>query len=303
MLLVAIIDIGSNSIRLTIYDGHDPQKITIIHKATHFTRLSSGMNQTGRLAPDKMAEALAILAEFKQIMKEHNVTRYKAIATAAVRAASNQAYFIKNVAESTGIDITVISGLDEAYYDYLGVISGLPNLKDAVMVDTGGGSCEIVYIKDGKLHDSTSLQIGAVTLSDKFKATDYHWTTNMKEQLALYVHDEIAKVTFLNGLKGIPCVAVGGSNRSLMRVSQGNENSVQGCEMTKREVISLIDTITAQTIEERKKIIALGEKRAENIVAGLAPIKEIIQLIDSQKLIFSEKGLKEGVLLSILTEQ
>lgn len=299
MTIIAIIDMGSNAIRLTIYETLTNEATKVIEKHTAFTRLSEGMSSGGVIAAGKIAEAVVVLAGFSKIMKRLGVQRYQAIATAAARRAVNRAVLFERIASETGIKMALITGEQEATYDFLGVKKGLPNLQEAVIIDTGGGSCELIYMKKGEISALVSLPMGAVTLTNQFGTATYEWSSERLVQMETQIETAFEKLIFLQEAKGVPCVAVGGSNRSVARVANGNEQAVHAQLMDTAEVLSIIATIQSSRLVQRQAIPALGKKRSETIVAGLAPLKVLLKYIDSPQLVFSEYGLKEGVLESI----
>lgn len=299
MTVIAIIDMGSNAIRLTVYETLTSQEPRVIKKTTAFTRLSEGMNPAGEITEEKIVEAVAVIADFALSMKQLKVEHYQAIATATARQASNCALLFKRIADETGIRIELITGEQEATYDFIGVKTGLPNLKDALIIDTGGGSCELIYMKKGEMSEIVSLPIGAVTLTNQFGMASYEWSAQSILQMEAAIQATIEQLSFLKEAKGLPCVAVGGSNRSIARVANGNEQSVQAQVMPASKVLAIIAMIQSKTLMQRQAIPALGHKRSETIVAGLAPLKLLLSYLESPHLIFSEYGLKEGVLESV----
>ena len=129
-----------------------------------FVRLSENMGEKKILQPAAIERTMKALHSFKDIYKKLDNVRIKAVATAAVRQASNQKAFLKQVKSEIGINLEVISGTQEAYYDYIGVTETLP-ITNAILIDTGGASIEIVLVQNGKVTNLISIPIGSVTIS------------------------------------------------------------------------------------------------------------------------------------------
>lgn len=163
---IALIDLGSNSARMYIISLEN-MAYSYISRHRVMTKLSEEMGNDLLLREAPILRTIKVLKEFAQIIKENNATPI-AVATAAVRKAKNGGDFCRRVLEETGIDIKVISGETEALLDFEGVISGLPTLEDFIIVDTGGGSTELILVKEKRLVEKTSLPLGAVGLFEDY---------------------------------------------------------------------------------------------------------------------------------------
>jgi exopolyphosphatase/guanosine-5'-triphosphate,3'-diphosphate pyrophosphatase len=203
----AIIDIGSNSIRLVVYVG--PLRAPVpLYNEKLLAGLGRGVSQDGRIDEDAIEKALAELVRFRQLTEVLNVADVRAVATAAVRDASNGAEFLTR-ARAIGLEIDVLSGDDEAMAAGLGVISALPD-ADGIAGDLGGGSLELVRVKGGQVHERCSLPLGAFRLGELRAGGDRAFQKAIETHLAPF--DWLAKG------KGRPFYTVGGSWRSLSRL-------------------------------------------------------------------------------------
>ncbi|GKT03624.1 Ppx/GppA phosphatase family protein [Furfurilactobacillus entadae] len=299
----AVIDLGSNSCRMTITEIADDGQFTRGQMTKQFVRLSEGMAQTGALQQAPMDRTIAALKDFYAVYSQLPNLTLKAVATAAVRSASNQAAFLDRIkAEVHGLTIQVITGKEEAHYDFLGVINTLP-VTNCVLIDTGGASCELVLVQNGRAQEMVSLPFGSVNLSEGFLK---HGTT---EPLAAV--DQFRLTTTMqrlfNGIwwlhrgQNLPIVALGGSNRTLAKIRRKQKHvadfeDVHGFRMSVTEVDDVYATIIERNLEDRKAIPGLAKDRADIIAAGLAPIVTIMRYLDSGRVIFSENGVREGVL-------
>ncbi|MSE21489.1 exopolyphosphatase, partial [Lactobacillus parabuchneri] len=168
---LAVIDLGSNSVRMTISRISSDGTYETVAEEKQYVRLSENMGAEKILQPEAIERTITALKSFKDIYSKLDHLRIKAVATAAVRQATNQKQFLKRVKNDIGINLDVISGSKEAYFDYVGVSETLP-ATNAVIIDTGGASAEIVLVQNGKVSNLISIPIGSVTLSAKFDLAD-----------------------------------------------------------------------------------------------------------------------------------
>lgn len=158
---IGIIDIGSNSIRLVIYELDQDAAYRIIHEDKYAARLSSVVESDGTILRHSLDKAITILRQFKATCEAYQTKLIRAAATAAIRNASNVLQIIEWLETETGLTIECVSGDREAYYGFLGVTQSI-DLADGFVVDIGGGSTEITVFRDRKRLNSISLPIGAV---------------------------------------------------------------------------------------------------------------------------------------------
>ena len=152
---VAIIDMGSNSIRFIVIQVADNKSYRLEYQQKEAIRLGRGMSETGRLNPEGVERAMACLHVYKHMMEVLQVTKCIAVATAAARNAADGEAFIARIKQETGIDIEVISGEREAYLGYLGVVNTIDE-RNYLQFDLGGASIEVSLVRDRKIVESVS---------------------------------------------------------------------------------------------------------------------------------------------------
>ena len=161
---VAVVDIGSNSVRLVVYDGLRRSPSPIFNEKI-LCGLGRGVATNGKLAEEGITRAITALKRFRALARQIGAKHVFAVATAAAREALNGPQFIAKAEKALGCDIKVLTGKEEARYAALGVIAGIPG-ADGVAGDLGGGSLELIDIKDGKLRDGVTLPLGPLRLMD-----------------------------------------------------------------------------------------------------------------------------------------
>ncbi|MFD0897781.1 Ppx/GppA family phosphatase [Loigolactobacillus binensis] len=303
-----VIDLGSNSVRMSVTEIDEDGSFRAAQQHKEMVRLSEDMGKEQLLRTAAIDRTIAALKKFAAIYQQLPNVTLRAVATAAVRSAKNQKKFIKRVAdEVAGLKIEVIPGTMEAYYDYLGVINTLP-VTNCVIMDTGGASCELVLVQNGKAQNLISLPIGAVNLTETFykdgvdhvKAADLFWETTFVNRL-------FNGVWWLHRGQNLPIVALGGSNRTLAKIRRKekhvlNFEDIHGFRMTVGEVNDVYAKVISEDLAGRKKIPGLAKDRADIIAGGMTPIVTILRFLDSDRVVFSQNGVREGILYEHLNQ-
>lgn len=304
---VVILDLGSNSTRLSINEVTNGS-FREVRRQKVMTRMAEGMGKTlGEKVLKKAAieRTLAALTDFKKEYQDLPNLKVKGIATAAVRAASNSQAFLNQVKELTGVDVEVLSGDAEAYYDYVGVKNSL-KLNDFILCDMGGGSFELAVVKDGQAVNLASIPFGAVSLTERFNAQDLLSAKDLF-RFQGFVQNLFNEQLWLLEGRYLPLVLLGGANRTvarteMMRRGQKNLDEFHGVKMSARSFLNIYTDWLGLDFSQRQERLGVEADRADIILGGLTPIAQLIQQLDIPELIFSESGVREGILYSMVTE-
>ncbi|KRO18903.1 exopolyphosphatase [Lacticaseibacillus saniviri] len=301
----AVIDLGSNSARLTVWQIEDDGTYHVVSRLKEMVRLSEGMGPDKVLQEAAMVRTITALQNFKTDMDQFEQLSLRAVATAAVRQAKNQKDFLKRVKREVGIDIEVIAGSKEAEYDYLGVINTLP-VQNALIMDTGGASTELILVQNRKLRHLISIPFGSVNLSEQYLNPDVIQATEVFNLIAA-VNQIFNGIWWLRQAQNLPIVALGGSNRTLAKIERRkqqivNFEDIHGYRMRVPAVDAIFNQVLGSNLEERKAIPGLSKVRADIIVGGLVPVVTMLGFLDSDRLTFSQNGLREGALFEYLTQ-
>ena len=302
---LAILDFGSNSTRLAIIKINADKTYTEVKRQKEITRLARGMGKqkVKYLQPKAIEQTLKAVADFKVEYEKYPNVTVKAIATAAVRCAKNSAEFLVAVKQLTGVNVEVLSGQAEAYYDYLGVINTLP-LTDCLLCDMGGGSFEIALVINKKLYASISIPYGAVSLSEKFNAHDKISAKDLSA-LQAFIRAKFNELLWLKQTKNLPLVLLGGANRTVARCQLEKDNApasefMHGVTLTAKEFNAIYTSWLKMDLKQRKQQLGSEQDRADIIIGGLTPVIELICYCQVPNIIFSESGVREGIIYSIL---
>ena len=304
---LAIVDLGSNSARMAITEIAPDGRFREIKRVKENTRLSEGMGREKMLQEDAMNRTIAALKRFKKIYEGMPHTQVRAITTAAVRQARNRQEFLNRVQKEVGIRLQVLSGKKEAYYDYLGVIRTM-KLNHCLILDVGGASCELVLVQQRRARDLISIPVGAVTLSEQFHLNGYVRSADLfRAQVAM--NERLTKIPWLRYATRVPIVLLGGANRTLARMTWSyhhrhrRQRSIHGYQLSSRVVFATYRELLNRNLAQRKRMPGLEPERADIIVGGMLPLVSLLQRNSDGRVIFSESGVREGVITEYVNQR
>jgi exopolyphosphatase / guanosine-5'-triphosphate,3'-diphosphate pyrophosphatase len=291
---LGVIDIGSNSVRLVVYEGAVRAPTPLFNEKV-LCGLGRTVATTHKLGDDAIERALAALTRFRAIARILRVKHLRAIATAAVRDAEDGPAFIARGEKACGVPIQILSGEREAELAAHGIRMGFAE-ADGVAGDLGGGSLELIDVKGSTLKDAVTLPLGGLRLID---------TTGNKIDKALDFTDaQIERVDWLGGGRGRTFYAVGGTWRALAKLHMETINYplrvMHGYSLPTREAIEF-----CEAIRKGKKIAGMEEiskARRETLPYGALAMERVLKRIDPARVMFSVFGIREGLLFSFLSE-
>jgi len=292
----AIVDIGSNSIRLVVYQG--PARVpAILFNEKVMAGLGKELSTTGAIGKDSMALAVRGLKRFHRLCMEMEVDRIKSFATAAVRDASNGKDLLK-AAREIGFDVVVLQGEEEAESAALGVISGIPDAK-GIVGDLGGGSLELALVDQGKVLERFSFPLGVLRVADlRAKGQDA-----LKGQ----VRKMLKKTGWEKQAQGLPFYLVGGSWRSLARLDMFDSHYplpvIHNYEMEPRRAQRLVSRLAQLNRDKLKTVPGLSTSRIPTLKDAAWLLSMLVRYLNSSKMVVSAYGVREGLLFQNLSKQ
>lgn len=294
---LSVIDIGSNSIRLVVYEGV-ARSPTVLFNEKMLAGLGRGLFSTGRLDPEAVTRAMSEFGRFRALSEQSGAEKLHVIATAAAREAENGHDFIERAEEVLGTEIRILSGREEAYYSALGVISGF-HRADGIAGDLGGGSLELVDVKGEAIGDGITLPLGGLRLQDMAKTS-----LSAARKIA---NEQIARAELLHDGEGRPFYAVGGTWRNLARlhmITTGYPLAVMHhYEMNIAQSVSFLQKVARGDIDKIKGIVGVSKPRRALLPYGAIVLLEIIAAMRPSKIAISALGVREGFLYSLLSEE
>ncbi|MCB9838676.1 MAG: Ppx/GppA family phosphatase [Phycisphaeraceae bacterium] len=309
---VGVIDVGTNSIRLIVAESGGAGGYRVVDDEKITTRLGQDLHQDGELVQEAMERSAEAIARLREIADGHRVQELRAIATSAVREASNGGTFVDLVHEAAYIKLDVISGLEEARLAYESVQHAFElRSLNAAVIDVGGGSTEIVVSIKGVVEDIVSIPIGAVVVTDRFGLREEGGNPQGYEAMVEYLDAELKKVLRKPPAPIDVVIGCGGSFTALANIclrrdldaAQGAPPaSIRGFEIQRAELRGRIDWIRAMPARQRARIPGLRADRADIILGGLSVIDRVMRRLKVKRLRVHDRGIRDGVIRRMLPD-
>lgn len=297
---VAVLDIGSNSVRLVVYERH-ARSLTHLYNEKSSCALGRGVAATGKLAYENIDRALTAIQRFALVTKLMKVGQVHVLATSAVREASNSKGFVDAVEEIMGARVRVLSGAEEAHFAALGVLAGIPGFV-GVVGDLGGGSLELSAMNAGSDSMGETHELGVIRLQD-----DSGGIVSKAQALA---RQRLKSSEILQGDGGASAFcAIGGTWRSLAKLHQVLRkyplHMVQHYDTPAADILKLCDEIVAQYGADRTYTGAehMSSGRRDLVPYGAAVLAEVLRAGKYEKVVFSALGVREGYLYGLLDDK
>ncbi|HEX2161878.1 MAG TPA: Ppx/GppA phosphatase family protein [Thermoleophilaceae bacterium] len=309
----AIIDMGSNSFRLVVFQHEPGGWWSLADEIREPVRVSAGMGDEGVLAPEPIDRAVATAAVFASFLEASGVERVDAVATSAIRDARNRDELLGAIRGRTGLEVRVISGAEEAWYGYLAIVNST-TLADGFGIDIGGGSVQVMQVADRRLVEAESVRLGAVRVSEAFLPGE-----RAKPKQAQGLRDHVARTLSEFEWWGQTggsrprtpeapgrspdgagrLVAIGGTVRNLATAIQKRmelpDVDEQGFVVTREALEELIELLAERPASERGAVPGIKPDRGDVILGGALVVAEAMEQGGFTELEVAEAGLREGV--------
>ena len=294
---VAVIDIGSNSVRLVVYESMARSLVSLFNEKT-LCGLGREVQSTGLLAPDAVAKALTSLRRFRALCKIMKVGRVYAIATAACRDATNGPDFIAKAERICGINIEILSGPREAKLSALGVLSGIHN-PDGIVGDLGGGSLELIDVRGNRVRQGVTLPLGSLALQD---ASD-----KSLKRAERIVKTDLSGVAQLKAGRGRTFYAVGGTWRALARIhiiqSGYPLRVMHGYSIPAPDALDFAQRLRRlASTNMLANIEAVADARRPLLTYAALVLEYVIRVAQPKTIVFSTFGVREGLFYEMLSQ-
>jgi exopolyphosphatase/guanosine-5'-triphosphate,3'-diphosphate pyrophosphatase len=292
---LGVIDIGSNSIRLVVYDAIKRAPLPLFNEKV-FCGLGKGLATSGKLNPDGVKLAESCIARFMALVRIMDVVELQILATAAVRDASDGAAFVETLERKHRIDITVISGKKEARLAAGGVCSSIYS-PEGLAGDLGGGSIELIGLEDGVIGEQATLPIGPLRLIDASKGD--------RDKMRKLISEAIDAERWLEKAHPPHFYAIGGSFRALAHIHMAEEkyplDIVHHYAIKNGPMRKLLKEIHNASPQEIAKMDGAPAKRAEALIPAALVLEHILDITEPMDVIFSASGIREGYLYEKLS--
>ncbi|MGB3876373.1 MAG: Ppx/GppA phosphatase family protein [Shinella zoogloeoides] len=294
---VSVVDIGSNSIRLVVYEGMSRSPAILFNEKV-MCGLGRGLARTGRMDQASVDRALAALHRFKALSRQARASTMFALATAAAREAENGPDFIHQAEMILGQKVRVLTGEEEAYFSALGIVSGFHD-TDGIVGDLGGGSLELIDVAGGMIGKGVTLPLGGIRLSEA--------SGGSPAQARIVARKYLRTANLLKNGAGRAFYAVGGTWRAIgtlnMEVRNYPLHMIQGYELGFSDAMDFLTDIVTAKDPKDAAYATISKNRRNLLPFGAVAMQEAIAIMKPSRVFFSAQGVREGYLYSLLPER
>ena len=285
----AVVDLGSNSVRLVIFEGQGRNPAAIFNEKA-VLRLGRGLQQTGRLNEDGVAQAVMVMARYAAIARAMRASPFEVLATAAVRDATNGPEFVAALQKTMpGVPIRVLSGEQEAELSAAGLLCGIPS-ADGILADIGGGSLEVVQLAAGRLRHAQTLKLGVIRLSDRAGGDVVRARAIAEEAME--------GVPWLAEGAGRDLYLVGGAWRALARIHMEQTGYplaiVHHYTVGREEARDLAGVIGSASRRALERLPGISRRRVDDMPFAAVVLRRLLRATNARRVVFSANGLREG---------
>jgi exopolyphosphatase/guanosine-5'-triphosphate,3'-diphosphate pyrophosphatase len=285
----AVVDLGSNSVRLVVFEGQGRNPTAIFNEKA-VLRLGRGLQQSGRLNEEGVGQAITVLARYHEVARAMRADPFEVLATAAVRDAANGADFVAAVqAAMPGVTIRVLSGEQEAGFSAAGLLCGIPS-ADGILADIGGGSLEVVHLETGIMRQARTLPLGVLRLSDRAGGDPVRARAIAEEAME--------SVPWLAHGAGRDLYLVGGAWRALARIHMEQTGYplaiVHHYTLEREEARDLAGVIGSANRRALERLPGVSRRRVDDMPFAAVVMRRLLRATGARRVVFSANGLREG---------
>lgn len=299
---IGIIDLGTNSIRLILMMIGENGSYKLLDEIKETARIGENMGPERVIKGPAVDRAIQTIKLFQKFCRANKADVVFGVATAAIRNAVNGSEVLETMMRETGVSFRILSAAEEAQYIYLGVVNSL-DFHDALIVDVGGGSTELILCRERKIVNWTSLPFGAVNLKESFFSGPMAKSEEIA-QIEKYIAEQYASIPWLESARGLEIIGVGGTARNLGRMDRKRTryslNLLHNYRIHTERVKGIYQGLQRNTVEENKAVPGLSKERADIILGGIAAISKLLDNIGAPGVRISGTGLREGIFYEYL---
>lgn len=297
---IGIIDLGSNSSRLVIYEIYPNGAYQPVFEMKQNLQLARNIGKNRRISDQGVARAVTCSKLFARAGKLHGVTRWFPVATAAVRQASNQQEVLQLLEDETGFRFQVLNEREEGRYGYLGVINTM-NIENALLFDIGGASTELMLVKNRCLVEVISLPFGSLNLTEQMSSVPDADRGDLAKE---FMMAQFTAIPWLKSTSNLTLVGLGGTARAVAKLHRAELaqrlERIHGYPIQASYVHEVFSSFKNMSTEKRRKMKGLSKNRSHILVAGMAAIAALIEVTETADMVVSRSGLREGLFYEYL---
>jgi exopolyphosphatase/guanosine-5'-triphosphate,3'-diphosphate pyrophosphatase len=300
-LLIAAIDIGSSAIRMDVAEIGTDGGIRVLESLKKGVQLGREAFTEGHLSLETIRAACSVLKDFKKVMDSYGVTRYRAVATSALRESSNSETFLDRVLMNTGLDVEVIDGPEENRLTLSAVMDSLRGKEDlgkekSLLVEVGGGSTDVAVLSGGELRQSGTFPLGSIRLRAEMTAGP----TKQEQQLRLLKRQIVSSIANLKRemkiRDALHCIALGGDVRFTARMLEGPKQNARLTVIPKEAFSEFVDSVSRLTIDGLVQKYSIPYLDAETLAPALLTYLQLLKETQAGNIIVSDASIRAGIL-------
>jgi exopolyphosphatase / guanosine-5'-triphosphate,3'-diphosphate pyrophosphatase len=303
--VTAVIDVGSNSGRVVVFERDTNAHLRTLAGSRASLRLIADVDRRGELSESTMARVAEALRDFRALAIGSGATRIVAVATAAMRDASNGPSFVERLRRELGISVDIISGAAEARYGFAGAIRGL-GVSNGLLFDVGGGSMQLTRFDGRRRGRTVSLPLGALRLSERFLESDPPRRSQLR-RLRDHARDQLKSAGLDRFGRGDRLVGTGGTLRNLAKIDHAAQRypiaTLHGYELPLDRLTNIVELLARLKEKRRDTLQGLSADRADSIVGGAVAIETVARFVGAASVLVSGQGVREGLALELLDMQ
>lgn len=300
---IGVIDIGSNSVRLTLAEVENSGYFRIIDELKEHIRLGSDLFACSVLDEEKIKLTISSIKAFKSMCISCGASKIILIGVESIRQLDERINLKEIIKKELGLDLRILSNEEEIHYNFLGVKNSL-YINNSLLLDINGNNTHVCWLKDNNIYKEVTLPFGYVTLTSMFQLNDmisYENNTNCVK----YIKEHLEKVNWLESNKFDSVIGVGGSFRNLGKMDRRRKrypiDIVHNYVLYDYDVEEMFHLLKSKNLRQRKKVEGLSPARADVIVASTNLIKEILSFTSTNEVIICGRGLREGLIYEYMT--
>jgi len=301
---LGLIDVGSNTVRLVIFDIDEYYSFSEVQNIKTPARLVQYI-ENNLMSEEGIQTLIGILKSFKGISERYKIHHMFPVATAAIRQSDNAIDIIKRVRQETGIELKILSEKEEAFYGNYAVRHTITQ-PDGITIDIGGGSTELALFKDKQVVATHSFPFGAVSLRAQFFNDTNHNDKKAIKKARKWVKEQFHELSWLEDAK-VPLIGIGGSARNIADVYQRENDypiaGIHGYTMDADALNDTVDLFASLSMKKLEGLDGLSSDRKDIIIPAGIVFSELLDAVDTDSFIISTRGLREGVILEYLNEE
>lgn len=301
---IGLIDVGSNTVRLVIFEIDPFNSFRELLNIKNPARLVQYV-ENHLMTEEGIDNLISILKSYSEIADRYHIKKLIPIATAAVRQSDNAILIQRLVREETGIDLEILSEKKEAYYGNYAVRHTLP-VRDGISIDIGGGSTELTLFKNKEVLATHSFPFGSVSLKEQFFDGVDHNDSKAIKKASKWVAEQFENYDWIKDSQ-VSLVGIGGSARNIAEVFQHQHNyplaGIHGYVMTKDDLSETVDIFADSSLEELDDLDGLSSDRRDIIIPATIVFKELFKVMDACNFTLSSYGIREGLMIEYINQQ